>query len=157
MSSGRVVPEELPRFLARFDQGEYWLAHEELERLWLRERDEFSKGLIHLAAGLLHARRRNWRGAHAKISSAWVLLGAASPTVKGVHLEELRAAVKQLCAVADDHLVSGGGDGSLLPVLKLAPFFPTVTAMDVESIELPYRVRRYDAGYRPGRDAHRRD
>ena len=151
------MPEELRRFLMRFDQGEDWLAHEELECLWLRERDEFSKGLIHLAAGLLHARRRNWRGAHAKISSARALLGAASPTVKGVRIEELRDAVKQLCAVADAHLVSGDGDGSLLPDLKLAPFFPTGTAVEVEPIELPYRVRRYDAGYRPGRDAHRRD
>ena len=151
------MPKELRRFLTRFDQGEYWLAHEELEPLWLRERDELSKGLIHLAAGLLHARRHNWRGAHAKISSAHTLLCKAFPTLKGVRLDELRDTVGQMCAGISAYLVCDDGDDSLVPDLKLAPFFPVGTAIDVEPVELPYRVRRYDSGYRLGRDARRRD
>lgn len=157
MNSRHAIPEEFGRFVARFDGGEYWLAHEELERLWLRERDEFSKGLIHLAAGLLHARRGNWRGAHAKISSARALIDIASPKVPGVRLEELRDALEELCNVASARLAGDGEGSSLVADLKLAPFFPAGAAADVEPVELPYRVRRHAAGYRPGRDPRRRD
>lgn len=43
--------------------------------------------------------------------------------------------------------------GSPVADLRLAPFFPVGTAVDIEPMEIPYRVRRYDAGYRPGPDA----
>ncbi len=156
MSAATAVPEEICKFVARFDRREYWHAHEELERLWLREREALYKGLIHLAAGLLHAQRGNWRGARAKIKSAGLLIADAVPTVEGLRLEDLRNAVEELRIVADAH-ATGNDDESPLPDLKLAPFFPAGTAVEVEPVELPYRVRRYDAGYRPGRNARRRD
>lgn len=157
LNNAGALPGELCRFVARFDRGEYWLAHEELEHLWLRERDEFSKGLIHLAAGLLHAQRGNWRGAAAKIRSARALIDGASPRVPGVHLEELRDALGELSVVVNARLASDSVDCSLVGELKLAPFFPAGTSLQVETVELPYRVRRYAAGYRTGRDARRRD
>ncbi len=156
MKQVTAVPLEFRRFVARFDRGEYWHAHEELELLWLRERDMFSKGLIHLAAGLLHAHRGNWRGARSKINSARVLIADGVPGVEGVHLEELRNAVDALCTIVAAR-AAGDDDGVPLPDLKLAPLFPEGTVVEVEPAELPYRVRRHDAGYRPGRAARRRD
>ena len=60
-------PMSLERGIELFNRGLYWEAHEAWEEAWTPDRHGpdrgFYKGLIQVAAGCLHYRRRNRRGA----------------------------------------------------------------------------------------------
>lgn len=148
------VQVELARFIARFDAGEYWAAHEELEPAWLRDRDPALKGLIQTAAAMLHVERGNLPGARRKAESALRLLGD-DDRVEALPLQPLRDALKALLAMlqtgSPEPVVTGvmPSLGALLDVDAELP--------ELEPHELPYRVRRYEEGYRIGRDPALRD
>ena len=75
-----------------FNELRYWHAHEAWETLWRaapdRERD-FYQGLIQVAAGLLHLKRRNARGARNKLAEGLAKLKRFEPEHRGIVITEL--------------------------------------------------------------------
>jgi hypothetical protein len=155
------VPHQLVRYVARFDRREYWLAHEELEELWLVDRRDIFKGLIQIAAGFLHIERENWRGAQRLLTTALRYLSAVPDRCEGLDIATVRSLTAAALELAT-RLVDGeesAFDESLK--FSLAPLFDgKMTEVIIEDAELPYRVRRYDEGYRAtsksGADRQRR-
>jgi predicted metal-dependent hydrolase len=138
-------PEQVLRFVARFDRGDYWLAHEELEDLWLEDRSDLYKGLIQVAAAFVHVDRNNWNGAAKMFASAGGLLDEYPDRQQGFDLERIR----QCAGAALDHVevlkrkASRRFDESLR--FQMRPFFAGhVDESLVEEVELPYRVRRHE-------------
>jgi len=145
----------LERFIARFDRGEYWLAHEELEPLWLQHRDDAIKGLIQLAAAMVHAERGNWAGAKRKAASCARLLGDVA-CIHGLRLDPVRAAAAQLEQEASSR--QGGEPLERRFRFRMSESYDgRIDTEQIETVKLPYRVRRYDQGYRIGRAPERRD
>ncbi len=89
-----------------FNHGRYWEAHEAWEEAWMPDRHGpdggFYKGLIQVAAGCLHYRRRNRRGAINKWRSGAGYLRPYLPRHRGVELARLVERVDAfLAAMAD--------------------------------------------------------
>lgn len=61
---------EIPAFARSWNEGDFFLAHEVLEGLWIRRRDDGLRGLIQLAVALHHIRKGNLRGARTMIGRA---------------------------------------------------------------------------------------
>lgn len=82
-----------------FNSGRYWDAHEAWERVWMPDRKGadagFYKGLIQVAAGCLHATRRNRRGTVNKWRGGLALLAPYLPAHHGLDLAALSAAVTE--------------------------------------------------------------
>ena len=80
-----------------FNRELYWEAHEAWEQAWVPDRRGpdagFYKGLIQVAAGCLHYRRRNRRGALNKWRSGADYLRPYLPAHLGVELAALVALV----------------------------------------------------------------
>ena len=152
------VARELARFVARFDRGEFWLAHEELEPLWLKDREEFLQALLQVAASMVHAERRNWRGAHRKLTEALARLDRVPAWHRGCDIDTLKERLRILHGFVDRAAATGSDDVDDLPRVVLAPLFPAGDReLSVEDADVPYRVRRYREGFRIGRDPGRRD
>ncbi len=151
MAGEELLAAGLIRFVCRFDAGEYWLAHEELEELWLSDRRDVYKGLIHLAAACLHLERGNHAGAGTKFGSARHHISNDAAALPDLDTDRLLAAIAE---VADNLPAETEAPRSLRlqDFIQLGQGAPTV-----EPVELPYRVQRHGQGYRPGRDPHRRD
>ena len=82
-----------------FNGVRYWHAHEAWETLWRAAPDEdrdFYQGLIQVAAGLLHLKRRNLRGARNKLREGLEKLYAYQPAHHGVFVNELIGEAKRL-------------------------------------------------------------
>lgn len=142
-------PGGLLRYVARFDRREYWLAHEELEEHWQVDRRAAFKGLIQIAAAFLHIERENWRGARRLLRTALAHLCDAPDRFEGFDIAAVRMRTSAVLECVAD-LAEGEGsafDESLR--FSMAPLFDGPTSdVTVEDVELPYRVRRYDEGYR---------
>ncbi|MGD8329002.1 MAG: DUF309 domain-containing protein [Acidobacteriota bacterium] len=143
-------PLPLRRFVARFDRREYWLAHEELEDLWQRDRRDFFKGMIQIAAAHVHIERRNWRGARRLLRTGLEHIEGVSAHYQGFDVDAVRArataALQRVAELAEQD--AGEYDDRLF--FELAPLFEGDVSPDlVEDEPLPYRVRRYEEGYRP--------
>jgi hypothetical protein len=96
---------------ALFNGVRYWHAHEAWETLWRAAPDEdrdLYQGLIQVAAGLLHLRRRNVRGARNKLGEGLEKLRGYGPAYHGIFLNEL---VREARRLLDDL------DGGVLPYL----------------------------------------
>jgi predicted metal-dependent hydrolase len=140
-------PEQVLRFVARFDRRDYWLAHEELEDLWLEDRSDLYKGLIQVAAAFVHVDRNNWNGATKLLTSALGLLDGYPEREKGFDLDGIRHCAVAALAHVEELKRTGRRrfDESLR--FDMRPFFAgTVRADLVEDVELPYRVRRHERG-----------
>lgn len=148
MTADTAGRQGLAKFLARFDRGEYWLAHEELETLWLESPRPAYKGLIHLAAACLHWERDNRRGAATKLRSARTHVEQDRHSLPEFDVDGLLAEIRRLEAALEA--------GEVFERVRLAPL-ASVALAAVSETALPYRVTRYAQGYRPGRDPRRRD
>src|SRR5215831_14859692 len=88
-------PMSLERGIELFNRGLYWEAHEAWEEVWMPDRygpdRGFYKGLIQVAAGCLHYRRHNRRGAINKLRSGTEYLRPYLPRHRGVDLAALVA------------------------------------------------------------------
>ena len=69
MTRARSEPE-IEAFARCWNNGDYFMAHEVLEGLWTRHRDDGLQGLIQLAVALHHIERGNLRGAAIMIERA---------------------------------------------------------------------------------------
>jgi len=65
-----TVEPEIAAFAQCWNEGKFFMAHEVLEGLWVRRRDDGLQGLIQLAVALYHIERGNLRGAKATIERA---------------------------------------------------------------------------------------
>jgi len=110
-----VAADGLQRGVELFNRGEYWHAHEAWERAWIRDRRGpdrgFYKGLIQVAAGCLHYRRRSRRGALNKWGSGADFLRPYLPAHQGLDLAALVARVDEMKAA----LAAGGWPELELP------------------------------------------
>jgi predicted metal-dependent hydrolase len=71
----------------RFNQHEFWEAHESWESIWLRKTGEeklFLQGLIQLAAAYHHVKRGTYRGAVRLFDAAFAKLGSFPEGYGGV-------------------------------------------------------------------------
>ncbi len=95
----------LERGIELFNRGLYWEAHEAWEEAWTPARRGpdrgFYKGLIQVAAGCLHYRRRNRRGAVNKWRSGADQLRSYLPEHQGVALAPLVSSVDGFLAAMD--------------------------------------------------------
>lgn len=144
-------PPQVVAFIARFDRREYWLAHEELEELWLEERSDFWKGLIQVAAAFVHIDRANWNGANRLLRSARDYLDGFADDHEGFDVVRLRAHIDAIRPHVEElrRGMRRSFDESLRPRLSEC-FAGSVPPGAVEPRELPYRARRHEEGYRPG-------
>lgn len=150
--------EALSRFIARFDRAEYWLSHEELEELWLRDRRDLYKGLIQVAAAFVHVGRGNWTGARNKLDQALAYLAAAPDRHAGLDIRAVEERARRLAEHVEALARGRVEEFDEARRFRLAPVFDgDVSSVELEEVDLPYRVRRHREGYRVGRDPHRRD
>ena len=88
-SAGRLFEEGIERF----NRGEFWLAHESWEQIWLAaegERRRFLQGLIQIAAVYYHLERGNQRGASRLLAAAIEKLEGLDPSMSGIAIGETR-------------------------------------------------------------------
>jgi predicted metal-dependent hydrolase len=87
--------------VALFNGLRYWHAHEAWETLWRAAPDaqrDFYQGLIQIAAGLLHLKRRNMRGARNKLREGLDRLRPFEPAYEGIFVNELIGEAGRLLA-----------------------------------------------------------
>jgi ribulose-phosphate 3-epimerase len=92
-----VEPESggdgLARGVELFNKGEFWEAHEAWEGAWMPHRHQpegdFYKGLVQVAAGFYHYRRRNRNGALIKWRDGADYLRRFAPQREGIPLQPL--------------------------------------------------------------------
>ena len=61
---------EIRAFAQCWNEGKFFMAHEVLEGLWVRRREDALQGLIQLAVALPHIERGNLKGARTMIQRA---------------------------------------------------------------------------------------
>lgn len=97
--------------IALWNGGEYLLAEEEFESIWLTEvgaRRQCLRGLIHAAMGFHYMRMGDISSARSKLSSASAILARFAADFLGLDLDGLRAGI----AAAQVALKTAGEDGS---------------------------------------------
>lgn len=119
----RLDPVEVDRVfrngVALFNGARYWHAHEAWETLWRAAPDgerEFYRGLIQVAAGLLHLQQRNARGARNKLAEGVGRLRPFQPAHRGVFVNELVGIGDRIVAELD----SGHLPYLIPPVIRFA-------------------------------------
>ena len=85
---------EFDAFAECWNAGRFFEAHEVLEGLWVRTRDECQRGLIQLAAALYHVQRANLRGAR-------TMLDRALPRLRTVSKQPMPVDVRLMIAYAE--------------------------------------------------------
>jgi uncharacterized protein len=84
-----TAPPALRAFVALFDKGRFWDAHEMLEDAWRARRSDFYHGLILLASAFVHVQRRNRHGVLAQIAKARRRLEGYRPRYLGIDVDVL--------------------------------------------------------------------
>lgn len=94
-------PPEMDEFLACYDAGRFFDAHEALEAAWRRSDDPrmvFLQGLIQWAVAFEHHRRGNAHGARVLLARAWSRLRDAPEGAMGLDLSACRSRHPELAA-----------------------------------------------------------
>jgi predicted metal-dependent hydrolase len=87
-----------------YKTGEFFLAHEHWEGVWLKcEEPEktFLQSLIQITAAFHHLQRKNFRGAASLLRAALRRLNAFPATYGGIEVEALRESVRAWLEVLD--------------------------------------------------------
>jgi len=107
-------PTSLREFARRFNAGDYFEAHEVLEKPWLAAREPektFLKGLIHAAVCLYQYGRGNRHGARVKYLSCHRYLDPYAPEYAGVDVAGLLRQLDRYFAA----LMAPGSEGPVPP------------------------------------------
>jgi len=91
-----VIEPEFPAFAQCWNDGNFFLAHEVLEGLWIRTRDRGQQGLIQLAVALYHVERGNERGARRMIERALPRLRDPQAVAGPIDLDALALYAEQV-------------------------------------------------------------
>ena len=113
--------ELLPGFLL-WNAGEYLLAQEEFEHLWLAEvgaRRQCLRGLIHAAMGFHYVTLRDISSAQSKLTSATTILAGLAADSLGLDLDGLRAGIAAVRARLDGAEEGGSVDPEGVPFPRL--------------------------------------
>ena len=94
---------EFDAFADCWNAGRFFEAHEVLEGLWMRTRDECQRGLIQLAAALYHVQRANLRGARTMLDRALPRLRTGSKHPMPVDVGQMIAYAERLRAALTPH------------------------------------------------------
>ena len=85
-------PESLLLGIEQFNRHEFFEQHETLEAIWIKEPDPVRylyQGILQVGVGFYHWRRRNWRGAVAKLRQGLEKLEPYRPTCMTIDVERL--------------------------------------------------------------------
>jgi len=91
-TQGSAPTAALLRAIQEFNDHRFFECHETLEALWLQGHSQtrlFYQGILQIAVGFLHVRRRNFRGAVRLMGSGIDKLQAFMPSFMGVDVEGL--------------------------------------------------------------------
>lgn len=111
-----LVDGLLDQAIAEFAAGDYFTCHETLERLWLGNALGIApcwKGIIQLAAAMVHAQRANPRGCRRLLESGLALVAPYGDTAGGVDLALLRRSAEATLAAVLASPVEGFGPAVL--------------------------------------------
>lgn len=108
------------RFFELFNQQQFWAAHEALEELWREDRSEFYRGLILLAAALVHVQRDNPAGCRKCLIRARRCLAPFAPRHGGL---DVAAVLGRIGWMLDrlDALPPGQPLAAAIPYFTLEP------------------------------------
>lgn len=122
--AGTAMDAELLPGIVLWNVGEYLLAEEEFERVWLTEvgaRRRYLRGLIHAAMGFHYMSVSDISSARSKLSSARAILAGFAADFLGLDLHGLRSGIAAARAALEraegDQLFDPAG----VPVPRLAP------------------------------------
>lgn len=118
--TGASSEPEIDAFARCWNSGDYFTAHEVLEGLWTRHRDDGLQGLIQLAVALYHIERGNLRGAAIMIERARRRLANPHNTPYGIDLK----AMDDYAALVGTALESGD-TGEPRTAIAARPRLPT--------------------------------
>lgn len=114
----RPLSPEAVAGIGALERGEYFEAHEHLERAVLAEPDAAGtvyRCLLHLAVAHLHAGRGNWRGAQKMLLRMRPWLATLPLECRGVEVGGLRSALESLQADLDRWQETGAPPTALRP------------------------------------------
>ena len=118
MADDLDLPPEIPVFGRYWNEGDFFMAHEVLEGLWVRNRDEGLRGLIQLAVALYHIECGNRKGARTMIERARPRLKNPRNSPYGIDLAMMDAYAARVGAV----LAAGEPDaGELNKIVAARP------------------------------------
>ena len=85
------LPQGYAEFITLFNNQKFFEAHEALEAEWHLEkrRNDFYKGLIQLAAALVHVQKLNISGAKSLLETSKKYLAPRFPCYQGIDLKKL--------------------------------------------------------------------
>jgi predicted metal-dependent hydrolase len=102
--TGLDVEPEVTGFTQCWNAGDFFMAHEVLEGLWTRRRDDGLRGLIQLAVALHHIERGNLRGARTMIGRARKNLANPSNSPSAIDLKMMDAYAALVGAALEEGL-----------------------------------------------------
>jgi predicted metal-dependent hydrolase len=101
-----------------YESGEFFLAHEHWESVWLKcEEPEktFLQGLIQITAAFHHLHRKNFKGAASLLRRALRRLDAFPAVYGGIEVEAVRKSVREWMRALDE---AGGSIGLPIPRIR---------------------------------------
>jgi len=116
-------PDEYLAGIVRFNESEFWEAHEEWEDIWLEAEDGyrlFFQGLIQVAAGFHHHGHDNWGGMASLLHDGAEKLRAYRPRMLGLDVDALLAAVEPWRVLAAARV------GDAAPVVRIPGAYPRI-------------------------------
>lgn len=120
MGQEKTYPFLYRSFFQRFHEGEYWEAHEVLEELWQKEREnDFYHGLIQVAAIMHQLKRGKVRGARKLAKSATGYLTPFAPKNEGVDVALVLYWLQNCLEMLPKHVRQM--DPSEVEALRIAP------------------------------------
>lgn len=96
-----------------FNQEKFFEAHEEIEKIWLKDKSEFRdfyKGIIQAAVAIHHLKKKNYSGAFGLYKSSTQYLRKYMPATLGVNVEKLITDLQKCFSLA-----AGDGHGNSCP------------------------------------------
>ena len=93
---------EIAAFADCWNSGDFFMAHEVLEGLWIRNRDEGLRGLIQLAVALHHIERGNLKGARTMIERARSRLSKPDHIASGIDVKMMDRYAQDVAAAIDE-------------------------------------------------------
>lgn len=146
MADGSERPDFVTHFLKgieRFNNREFWEAHEEWEEIWLHASSEvhqFLQGLIQIAAAYHHVKRGTLRGAVRLFDAALARLQAFPPQYCGVDRLPLVEICLQHRKIVADVLQASPPDQASWPERVTSGNFPVILLMESPAFPIPPRV-----------------
>jgi len=92
---------EIAAFAQCWNDGNFFTAHEVLEGLWMRRRDDGLQGLIQLAVALHHIERANVRGAKTMIERSRRRLSDPANAPCAIDLKKMQDYAAEVAAALD--------------------------------------------------------